>query len=424
MPKKFRILKFALLMLGLLSISALFGCGGPSAQSAQNFNSVFNKVVKPYAFDYAEWEARTIISMLKQKLSGTARSSTDEVQTVFNYFQKISQLEQLNRQMGQDRATAQTTGVPQIEKQSASLRTILETDKAQVERILSRQISLALAESGIFNPAANSWLKMTLPPVSFSLQPSLNILVVSPRDKIERMNESVLRQDITLAQSDQLESTLESHNVSALVIPLGGLGATYPSFVIESADLKFILASVSEEWLHQYLAFRPLGFRYVLELTGIINDPDITALNETVVGIAAQEIGNLVFQRYYASYYPSLDNGTTTPRAPQFDFNAAMRNIRANVDAFLAGGDAEGAESYMEESRQMLISHGYFIRKLNQAYFAFYGSYTYSETSVDPLGNQIRQLRKNSPSLQAYIQTASKLTSRQQLLDYLSSHKQ
>ena len=114
---------------------------------------------------------------------------------------------------------------------------------------------------------------------------------------------------------------------------------------------------------------------------------------------------------------------TTVPRhrqTPQFDFNAAMRNIRANVDAFLAAGQVENAESYMEESRQMLISHGYFIRKLNQAYFAFYGSYTYSETSVDPLGDQIRQLRKDSPSLQAYIQTASRLTSRQQLQGLLS----
>ena len=203
--------------------------------------------------------------------------------------------------------------MPQIETQSADLRTILESDKAQIENILSRQISLALADSGIYNPAANSWLKITFPPVSFSLQPSLDILVVSPRDKIERMNESVLRPDITLAQSDQLESTLESDNVSALVIPLGGLGATYPSFVIESSDLKYFLAAVSEEWLHQYMAFRPMGFRYVLELTGIINDPDITALNETVVGIAAQEIGNLVFQRYYATYYPAPDNSTAPP---------------------------------------------------------------------------------------------------------------
>jgi hypothetical protein len=420
MPKNFPALRLILLLLGLLSISSLVGCRGTSSQPGQNFDSVFNRAIKPYAFNYTQWEAQTLSSMLKQKLSRTKTPPADEAQTVFNYFQIISQLEQLNSQMGQDRATAQTAGMPQIESQSAGLRTTLETGRAQIESILSRQISLALAESGIYNPAANSWLKMTFPPVSFSLQPSLDIVVVSPRDKIERMNESVLRPDITLAQSDQLESTLESDNVSALVIPLGGLGATYPSFVIESSDLKYFLAAVSEEWLHQYMAFRPMGFRYVLELTGIINDPDITALNETVVGIAAQEIGNLVFQRYYAAYYPAADNNPATPPTPQFDFNAAMRNIRSNVDAFLAAGQVESAESYMEESRQMLISHGYFIRKLNQAYFAFYGSYTYSETSVDPLGDQIRQLRKDSSSLQAYIQTASRLTSRQQLQGLLS----
>ena len=101
MPKKFRALRLVLLLLGLLSISALFGCGGPSSQSGQNFDSIFNREVKPYAFNYTQWEAQTLNSMLKQKLSGTTPPSADEAQTVFNYFQTISQLEQLNSQMGQ-----------------------------------------------------------------------------------------------------------------------------------------------------------------------------------------------------------------------------------------------------------------------------------------------------------------------------------
>jgi hypothetical protein len=244
--------------------------------------------------------------------------------------------------------------------------------------------------------------------------------MVSPRDIIESLRQTVIKPDISAAQSDQLEAAIDRNNVSSLVIPLGGLGATYPSFVIESSDLKFSLDVIAEEWFHQYMAFRPLGFRYVLQLTGTGHNPDIAALNETAVGIASQEIGNLVYQRYYAAYYPA-DNDTLNPPQPaEFDFNAAMRQTRLNVDAFLAAGQVEQAESYMEEQRQMLVNHGYYIRKLNQAYFAFYGSYAYSGTSVDPIGDQVRQLRSRSASLQDFVQIVSGLTSRGALLKALA----
>ena len=237
------------------------------------------------------------------------------------------------------------------------------------------------------------------------------------------MKQTIVKPDITASQSDQLESSLDSRNVSSLVIPLGGFGATYPSFVIESSDLKYTLSTIAEEWTHQYMAFRPLGFRYVLELTGVSNNADIAALNETAVGIAAQEIGGLVYQKYYAAYYPAVDEREIKPKPAQFDFNAAMRETRLHVDALLAAGQVDEAESYMEERRQMIVSHGYNIRKLNQAYFAFYGSYAYDGTSVDPIGDQVRQLRAQSASLRDFFQTASGLTSRQALLEVLSRQK-
>jgi len=39
--------------------------------------------------------------------------------------------------------------------------------------------------------------------------------------------------------------------------------------VDNSADLRFTIDAAAEEWLHQYLAFKPLGFNYVLNLLGI-----------------------------------------------------------------------------------------------------------------------------------------------------------
>jgi hypothetical protein len=256
---------------------------------------------------------------------------------------------------------------------------------------------------------------MTFPPVSFELEDALNLLVVSPRDRIERSREAFIQPDITVAQAETLESQLDAYNVSSLVIPLGGLGATYPSFVIQSSNLEYTLKSIAEEWLHQYMAFRPLGFRYVLYLTGLIEDNDIATLNETIVGVAAEEIGEQVYQQYYAAYFPPDVETPSDGSSSDFDFNAAMREIRVDVDAYLAAGEVAAAENYMAESRQMLETHGYYIRKLNQAYFAFHGSYAYSESSIDPIGEQTRAFRQASGSLKNYLDTASGFTERSQI---------
>jgi len=81
----------------------------------------------------------------------------------------------------------------------------------------------------------------------------------------------------------------------------------------------------------------------------------------------------------------------------------------------LAQGDVEGAEEYMEERRQFLVSQGYYIRKLNQAYFAFYGSYATSPTSVDPIGEALQRLRRESASLKEFVDTVAGMSSQEEL---------
>jgi hypothetical protein len=67
----------------------------------------------------------------------------------------------------------------------------------------------------------------------------------------------------------------------------------------------------------------------------------------------------------------------------------------------------------MEMRRAMFVENGYRIRKLNQAYFAFYGSYADQPgaTGADPIGPALRELRFYSPSLQDYIHLVRGLTS-------------
>ncbi len=78
-----------------------------------------------------------------------------------------------------------------------------------------------------------------------------------------------------------------------------------------------------------------------------------------------------------------------------------MHATRVRVDELLAAGRVEEAEQYMEERRALFVENGYMIRKLNQAYFAFYGSYADQPgaTGSDPIGPALRELRYYSPSL-------------------------
>ncbi len=68
----------------------------------------------------------------------------------------------------------------------------------------------------------------------------------------------------------------------------------------------------------------------------------------------------------------------------------------------------------MEERRREFVRQGYAIRKLNQAYFAFYGGYQDEPGAggTDPTGPAIEELRVLSPDLLAWMQTMRAITTR------------
>jgi len=222
----------------------------------------------------------------------------------------------------------------------------------------------------------------------------------------------MLLPDISLEDMEEIEAEVEALGYSACVVGLGGV-ATYPSYVMATGGIRFTLDVAAEEWLHQYLAFTPLGFNYVLDILKIRPDYEIAKMNETVAGIVAKEVGGAVYDRYYREEQ-ALAATPEPPPANTFDFNAAMRKIRLHVDELLAAGEIDRAEEYMNEQRQYLQDNGYYIRKLNQAYFAFHGTYAGGPASVDPIGTEMKELRASSVSLADFLDTAAGLTSREE----------
>ena len=74
-------------------------------------------------------------------------------------------------------------------------------------------------------------------------------------------------------------------------------------------------------------------------------------------------------------------------------------------------GKVEEAEDYMEERRQDFWENGYLIRKLNQAYFAFYRAYNDDPgggaAGADPVGPAVQAFRDKFVNLADFLRAIS-----------------
>ena len=189
---------------------------------------------------------------------------------------------------------------------------------------------------------------------------------------------------------------LELEDLSAVVAGTAGL-SVYPSVVLDTAGLRYGLEVAAHEWVHHWLFFRPLGRNYR-------QSPEMLTLNETAATIAGEELGDLA---YTALTGETVDRPWIRATSSQFDFTAEMRKTRRRAEQLLAEGDIEGAEQYMENRRRIFVGQGYNIRKINQAYFAFHGSYATGPGSVSPIGEQMQELRRSSGSLGEFLDTVA-----------------
>lgn len=389
---------------------------GASCAPSRDFDTCLSSIVKPYRFSIVKWEFKTISYEAEQWLFGKHEKIDDQTDTVAEYFSLVEQIKSVESEIAAINADNKQGDLASLEAELNRLQEQRMALADKVERIIASQIKEVLAQQGIFNPVdEHIKLKVNFPPLNFKLEKLPHLLVISPRDRIESMREIALQQNLSLEEMESIEARVDKLGVSSLVVELGGSGATYPTFVTDNASLRFTINTATEEWLHQYLAFKPLGFLYILDLTGISRSYEIATINETLAGIVSKEIGAIVCEKYY----PGYENNAHQKQAASsgFDFNREMREIRRAVDKHLAQGEITQAEEFMEQKGQYLVSMGYQIRKLNQAYFAFHGTYADRPTSVSPIGVELRKLREQSGSLKDFLNTVAAMTSRQELSD-------
>ncbi len=377
----------------------------------------------PHQFSLVSWELSNLPDKWARRVFGVAGSlaSADDSEhrnrNAQRFFAIGSRLREIDRLMIATEASPQpgTTPAPEVEALRKEQRDLLnerETIRTEVEETLESATAAALRELGFGTRAG------VFPPVDTVLTGSPTVLILSPRHRIARLEGGLLQPGLSASHRERIETTVESDSgLSALVVNTGGI-ALYPSIALDDAGMDHALDTIAHEWVHHWLWFRPLGRRY-------FEGGDLTTLNETVASIAGAEVGRLARQRLEggtpaaaAGISSVAANGQSTAgdATQSFDFQAEMRATRTEVDRLLSSGDVTGAEAYMEVRRRRFVAEGYPIRKLNQAYFAFYGAYaTTGAAGVSIIGEQVQELRRRSASLADFLRTAAQITSAQDL---------
>lgn len=415
-------------LVGLLAAAiagiVLLGACAVGGRRELSYEQRVQQMVRGYRFDVVHWELVAVPSELAGRvvLPSVEAEGPDARMVVLEYLAVARTISRLQRDC--ERIVAQGGGsaasspeIAAIERKIAALEALQEPRRLEVERILESQVSAVLAEEGL------GWLGSRLPPPAFDFTEPPAYLVLSPRDQINTRMGIYLNPGLPLSEREAIELALESTlpNTSALVAGTGGF-STWPAMLVDAAGLDWILSTVAHEWAHVYLTAYPVGRAYY-------DSSEMTAINETLASMIGDEVGELAMRRFYPELLPDEEpdaqdysdgSEVPPPEGPEylFDFGREMRITRERVDELLAQGRIEDAEAYMNERRLEFVANGYYIRRLNQAYFAFHGSYRTGPAAPadDPILPRLESLRAQSDSLAQFVATVRDISSFEDLL--------
>lgn len=384
---------------------------------------------RPYEFDFFGWTANAVWQKISAISLGPIRhlSHHQQRKIIKDYFQALSDSQNLKNSLETLYAdpdfSSKNNESLVLERKLQDQEDRLKKLAFLAEAVIQDQVSQTLDAMGLII------LNQPLPPVLYHVTDLPKNLIISPREIIHQENSISLKTDISTGEEIALEFSVEANtDYSALVVTVGGVG-TYPTMVISTGNLLYLVDTVAHEWTHNLLVFRPLGWHYS-------TTPALRTMNETAASIAGEDISWFLIRRFYGDLIRfeekfSFKNYDASffPYAPEtqdgFDFQKEMYMTRVTVDRLLAQKKVEEAEQYMETRRKIFWGNGYKIRKLNQAYFAFYGAYAdkpFSAAGADPVGNDVRILRARSRNLSSFIQKISMMSNYDQLKQAVNSY--
>ena len=376
-------------------------------------------LVAPYRYSLVDWElsnffdkwARKSIDLLPWREDLDREARNDLVREFFSLGRELSELRHRLDYHASTGESAPGMSPESLQDAIAGTEARRREILPAVEEAVESEISAVLAVEGF-----ESGIGLVLPPVDTVFTSSPGVLILSPRDRIHRQSTLLLEPGMSDEDKERIESAyFHEKGLSALVERTGGV-AVYPSVVSDQGDMRYSLIVTAHEWLHHWFFFRPLGRNFWAS-------PEMTTLNETAATLGGEEIGERAFAAMTGRpiLRETKQEMPPTPKPGAFNFSEAMRETRLRTGELLAKGKIEEAEAYMEERRLMLVAHGYRIRKINQAFFAFHGSYASSPASISPIHGQLEKLRERSGSLGEFLHIVAGFGSYEEFLDYLEN---
>ncbi|PKB79362.1 MAG: hypothetical protein BZY88_13720 [SAR202 cluster bacterium Io17-Chloro-G9] len=377
--------------------------------------SAMELALKPYGYSLVKWELSNFLDKWVRQAgfllpwrSKVSRAERNDL--VGEFFDLGRDQKDLARRLrfpdnaGRQRATKD---LESLRAEAAAIEQRRQAILPRVEEAIESEVSAILAQEGFA-----SRIGLIFPPVDTVFSSSPSVLVLSPRDRIHRNRTVLLMPGITDEEREGIEELIfQQENLAALVADTGGV-ATYPSLVSDAGSQHHAVVITAHEWLHHWFFFQPLGQHFW-------DSGDMTTLNETAATQGGQEIGDLAFTAMTGQRVTRQAEPPPRPGSDAFDFNRAMRETRQQTEVLLAQGRIEEAEAYMEERRQLMVANGHVIRKINQAFFAFHGSYADSPASISPINEQLKELRRRSDSLQGFLESVASFSSYEEFLEGL-----
>ena len=363
------------------------------------------RIASEHIFSLLEWEAANFpkkwIRAVAYLVPGLKPSRDERLAIVDEYLEVVRRADKERRRVEGAAQLGGVGGSTAAAKTAAAsdeyLRELLAEKRRlqpEAEEALEAEISAVLADFGFQSRVGLIW-----PPLDFRFTQPPTLLVISPRNEIRMVGGVFLDPEIEPFDRDAVEKrVVEELDYSAYVDDLAGL-ATFPNMVNDLYTARTIARTAAHEWLHAYWFFHPFGRNYFAS-------DEMTTLNETAATLAGNELGDLAFARMGGDLSENARRYAAESQANP-DFTAFMRETRIEAERLLSDGMVEAAEDYMRKRQWELRLRGYYIRKLNQAYFAFRGRYADSPASVSPVGERMRELRSHAADVGEFINMVS-----------------
>ena len=366
------------------------------------------RIASEHIFSLLEWEAANFpkkwIRAVGYLVPGLKPSRDERLAIVDEYLEVVRRADKERRRVEGAAQLGGVGGSTAAAKTAAAsdeyLRELLAEKRRlqpEAEEALEAEISAVLADFGFQSRVGLIW-----PPLDFRFTQPPTLLVISPRNEIRMVGGVFLDPEIEPFDRDAVEKrVVEELGYSAYVDDLAGL-ATFPNMVNDLYTARTIARTAAHEWLHAYWFFHPFGRNYFAS-------DEMTTLNETAATLAGNELGDIAFARMGGDLSENARRYAAESQANP-DFTAFMRETRIEAERLLNAGMVEAAEDYMRKRQWELRLRGYYVRKLNQAYFAFRGRYGDSPASVSPVGERMRELRSYAADVGEFINMVSEVS--------------